>query len=142
MRSERGIPTFRGMEAPGAPENELGTRKLVTLATEQFRLLARAELLHAKLELKEDLAKGMIGIGFGVATIMFVSAGIAALFIAASFFIPIVLWGCALIAAGVLFAIGAMCALISWFRLPKDPLHRTRSRLSEDMEELQEHVRH
>lgn len=142
FHSRQAVTIFRDMEVPGQPERDLRTTRLVSLAMDQVKHLARAEMLHAKLELKQDLAQGVISAGFGIATIVFVSAGVAALFLTGGFALPLVPWASALVTAGALFLLALICAAIAWFRIPKDPLHRTRKRLSEDLEEMQEHLRH
>lgn len=128
------------MEARHEPESRLETRKLMDLAIDQARLLARAELLHAKLELRRELKDLLLGAAFAGAAFAFLSAGIAALFLAGAFALPLFPWGQALLTAGVLFALAATFGAIAFFRAPKSPLSKTRERLMHDFEKLKEQL--
>jgi predicted ABC-class ATPase len=70
----------------------LSTVELIRHAIEEAKLLARAEVLHAKKELREELHRGVVaGILLGSAGALAL-AGLAALFVAAGLALPLAAW--------------------------------------------------
>ena len=111
----------------------LPTSELVRLALEEARLLARAEILHAKQELKGELksakASGIL-IGAGGA---FALCSIAVLLVALALAIPIAEpLAVALVGVVALLAGGGM-TLVGVRKLPRQPLPKTQERLKRDM---------
>jgi len=109
------------------------TSELVRLALEEARLLARAEVLHAKQELKSELrsatASGiLIGTG-GAAVLCAISVLLVAL--ALLFHLPEPL-AVALVGAVVL-VVGVGAALAGVRKLPRQPLPKTQERLKRDV---------
>ncbi len=122
------------------PERELSTSELIRHALDEARLLARAEVAHARLELREELrAARAAGIALGVAATLGL-CGLALLFVALAAALPLELWGAASIVALVLFAIAGIAAAIGARRFPKRPLERTRSRLLDDLQVTRERL--
>lgn len=115
-----------------APERELSTSQLFRHAIEETRLLARAEVEHAKLEVKAELREAMTaGIALGVGAVLAV-CGLTLLFVAVAVALPMAEWGAALIVGGVLLLIAAISAAMGQRRLPKKPLRRTQQRLKKN----------
>ena len=128
------------MESRILPEKGLTTNELFRHAMREARLLAKAEVLHAKMELTEEVRAARwsgICLGGGGALAL---AGLAMLFVAGAAALALPLWAGALIGAGVAFVLAAVLAAIGWVRLPKKPMRHTRERLSMDLEELREHL--
>ena len=112
---------------------ELSTVELVRRALDETRLLARAEVLHAKQELKEELrAAKASGILLGAGLTLGL-CGLTILFVAIVVALPIAEWASALIVGGALILLAAALALAGVKRLPKKPLEHTQERLKEDV---------
>jgi Flp pilus assembly protein TadB len=111
----------------------LSTAELVRHAIEEARLLARAEVLHAKKELQEELkAARTAGILLGAGAVLAL-VGLCALFIAVGLALPLAAWlGVLLVGLAVLVA-GGVLALMGSKRLPKKPLVHTQERLKTDL---------
>ncbi|MGZ3458051.1 MAG: phage holin family protein [Archangium sp.] len=128
------------MESRMLPEKGLTTNELFRHAMREARLLAKAELLHAKVELTEEVRAARLSgmcLGGGAALAL---VGLAMLFVAGAAALALPLWAGALIGAGVALVLAAVFAAIGWVKLPKQPLRHTRERLSMDLEELREHL--
>ena len=122
------------------PEKELSTNELVRRAMSEARLLAKAELLHAKVELAQEVrAARAVGIfaGSGAALAL---VGLAMLFVAGAAALALPLWAAALLAAGVAFVLAAVLGAVAWTKLPKKPMRHTLERMSMDLEELRQHI--
>jgi putative superfamily III holin-X len=109
------------------------TSELVRLALEEARLLARAEVLHAKQELKSELkaakASGiLIGAGGAVAL-----CSISVLLVALALLFPIAEPLAVAIVGVAVLVIGVGLALAGVRKLPRKPLPRTQERLKRDM---------
>jgi 4-hydroxybenzoate polyprenyltransferase len=108
------------------------TAELIRHALEEAKLLAKAEVIHAKQEMKEEL-KGLKL--FAILTGISVALGLcalSALFVALGLLIPLpASGGVAVVGAGLL-VIAALVALVGWRKLPKKPLPRTQERLRQD----------
>lgn len=117
-----------------SPERELSTAQLFRHALEETKLLARAEVEHAKLEMKAELREALTaGIAIGVGAVLGL-CGLTLLFMAIVVALPIVEWGAALIVGGALLFIAAISAAIGVRRLPKKPMDRTQQRLKRNVE--------
>ncbi|OJT17505.1 hypothetical protein BO221_45610 [Archangium sp. Cb G35] len=122
------------------PEKELSTNELVRRAMSEARLLAKAELLHAKVELAQEVrAARAVGLfaGSGAALAL---VGLAMLFVAGAAALALPLWAAALLAAGVAFVLAAVLGAIAWTKLPRKPMRHTLARMSMDLEELRQHI--
>lgn len=114
-------------------EQERSTRALLEHATREAKLLAQAEILHAKLELRDELRKAVgAGIALGTAAVLGL-CGLTLLFVAVAFALPIAGWGASLIVGLALLTISGIAAAIGYRKLPKKPMQRTRERLLEDV---------
>jgi len=115
------------------PERDLATSELLRHAIAEVKLLARAEILHARLEMKRELRLGMrAGILLGVAVTLGL-CGLALLFVTLALALPMAAWGGALVVGLGLLIIAAITGAIGAKLLPKKPMERTRSRLMEDV---------
>lgn len=107
----------------------LSTAELVRLALSETRLLVKAELLHAKKELREEVMAArvsgiLLGVGFTLAL-----CGLAALFVAIGLALPLSAWlGVLLVGVAMLLIAGGL-AFAGIKRLPKKPLPHTQERL-------------
>ena len=126
------------MEASG-PERDLSTVELVRRAVEESRLLVKAEILHAKKEVREELSAALAsGVLFGVAATL-VLAGLAVLFVMIALALPVPeVAGCAIVGCFLLLVAGVL-ALLGYRRAPRRPLERTRSSLKADLTLAREH---
>ncbi len=116
----------------------LSTAELVRHALAEAKLLAKAEVLHAKKELREELhAARTAGILLGVALTLAL-CGLAALFVALGLVLPVgAALGVLLVGAGILL-IGGGLAWAGSKRLPRKPLPHTQERLKTDFERARE----
>lgn len=116
------------------------TAKLVRQALEEARLLAKAEVMHAKAELRGELkAAKASGIFLGAAGALGV-CGLALLLVALALALPLPgAPGALLVGAGV-FLVAAVLGFLGVRRLPKKPLARTQQRLREDLTLAKEHL--
>ena len=128
------------MESWKVPEKELSTNELARRAMSEARLLAKAELLHAKVELTQELraarASGVL-LGGGAALAL---VGLSLLFVAGADALALPLWAGALLGAGVAFLLAALLAAVGWTKLPKKPMRHTVERMSMDFEELRQYL--
>jgi hypothetical protein len=109
------------------------TSELVRLALEEAQLLARAEVLHAKEELRAELksakASGiLIGAG-GVAALCAISVLLVALGLLIPISEPLAV---ALVGVAVL-VVGGGLALAGVRKIPRKPLPKTQERLKRDV---------
>lgn len=109
------------------------TGELVRHALEETRLLVKAELLHAKQELRDEV-KGartagiLLGITLGLAL-----SALTLLFVALALALPMSEPVAVLVVAAALLVVGGLLGAIAWKRLPKKPLERTQERLKLDL---------
>jgi len=128
------------MESWTRPEKDLSTNELVRRAMTEARLLAKAELLHAKVELAHEVnAARVSGMLLGVAGALSLVV-LTLLLTAAADALALPLWAGALVVAGVVLVLAAVCAAVGWGKLPKKPMRHTLERLAMDLEELKQHV--
>jgi putative superfamily III holin-X len=111
----------------------MSTSELVRLALEEAQLLARAEVLHAKQELKAELKAAKVSgilIGAGSAAAL---CAVAVLLVALALLFPISEpLAVAIVGAGVL-VVGGGLALAGVRKLPRQPLPKTQERLKRDV---------
>jgi uncharacterized membrane protein YqjE len=119
----------------------MSTVELVRHAMTEMKLLVRAEVLHARTELKEELQEARTaGILLGGALFL-APAGLAVALMAIVLALPEPRWLPALVLGIVVLAGAGLLAVLAMKKLPKHPLARTRDRLKLDWmltrEELQ-----
>jgi hypothetical protein len=110
----------------------LSTAELVRHALDESRLLVRAELLHAKKELREELkAARTAGILLGAGAVLSLMA-LACLFVAAGLALPLGEPWDVLVMGVALLALSGLLLFLGVKRLPKKPLPHTQERLKMD----------
>ncbi len=128
------------MESRRTPEAGMSTNELVRRAMNEARLLAKAELLHAKVELREEVRAARLSGVFGGSAAALALVGLALLLTAGADALAMPLWAGALLVAGGVFILAAVCAAVAWVKLPKKPMRHTLERLSMDLEELRQQL--
>ena len=119
----------------------MSTVELVRHAMTEMKLLVRAEMLHARAEMKEELREARnAGILVGLALLLApAGVGVAAMAIVLAFSAEP--WVAPLVLGALLLLVAALLAFLAVKRLPKKPMSRTRDRLKLDWmltrEELQ-----
>jgi uncharacterized membrane protein YqjE len=112
----------------------LSTAELIKHAFAEAKLLVKAEVLHAKKELREEIkAARTSGILIGAA-ITLVLCGLAALFVAIGLALPVTDWLGVLLAGVVILLIAGGLAWLGVKKLPRKPLPHTQERLKTDFE--------
>jgi len=119
----------------------MSTVELVRHAMTEMKLLIRAEALHARTELRQELKEARnAGILLGAALFL-APAGLAVSLMAIVLALPDRQWIWALVLGVVVLAFAALLVFLAVSKLPKHPLARTRDRLKLDWmltrEELQ-----
>ncbi len=116
----------------------LSTAELIRHAIEEARLLARAEVLHAKKELQGELkAARTAGILLGAGGVLGLVA-LTALFVAVGLVLPVAQWLGVLLVGVVLLLLAGGLAFTGVKRLPKKPLPHTQERLKTDITRTRE----
>ncbi len=116
----------------------LSTAELIRHAIEEARLLARAEVLHAKKELQEELkAARTSGILLGAGGVLGL-VGLAALLVTVGLVLPLAQWLGVLLVGIFLVLLAGGLALAGYKRLPKKPLVHTQERLKTDLTRTRE----
>ncbi|QSQ22245.1 phage holin family protein [Pyxidicoccus parkwayensis] len=112
----------------------LSTAELIRHALTESRLLVRAELLHAKKELRDEMkAARTAGIFIGAGAVLSLIA-LSCLFVGAGLAIPLgEPWNVLLLGVVVL-AISGLLLFLGVKRLPKKPLPHTQERLKMDFQ--------
>jgi Flp pilus assembly protein TadB len=139
-RGDAAVERRQAVESWKMPEKDLSTNELVRRAMSEARLLAKAELLHAKVELAQEVRAARtsgVFVGGGAALAL---VGLAMLFVAGAAALALPLWAGALIAAGVAFVLAAVLGAIAWTKLPRKPMRHTLERMSMDLDELRQHM--
>lgn len=109
------------------------TSELVRLALEEARLLARAEVLHAKQELKGELKAAKVSgilIGAGSAAVL---CAVSVLLVALALLFPISEPLAVAIVGAAVLVLGGGLALAGVRKLPRKPLPKTQERLKRDV---------
>lgn len=110
----------------------LSTTELVRHALAEMKLLVKAEVLHAKKELREEVrAARTSGILLGAGGVLALVA-VTLLFVAVALALPLAGWLAALLVGVALLLIAAGLAFAGLKRLPKKPLPHTQERLKTD----------
>lgn len=119
----------------------MSTADLFRHALEETRLLARAEVLHARQEIREELRSvKAAGIALG-ATAVIALCGIALLLVAAALAIPLREPFSALIVGGACLLAAAGGGLFAMRKMPRKPLEITQGRVRRDMSMAKEELR-
>ncbi len=119
----------------------MSTADLFRHALEETRLLARAEVLHARQEIREELRSvKAAGIALG-ATAVLAICGIALLLVAAALAIPLREPFSALIIGGACLLVAVAGGLFAMRKVPKKPLEITQSRVRRDVSMAREELR-
>lgn len=113
--------------------------QMVKEAIDEARVLAKLEVALAKNELKQEVAE------LKHAAIAFGAAGVSAILMLMMICLAVVLaiggqWWVAFIGAGIFLLVGIVMGLVGFSVLPKQPLERTRRRLTTDLNQLKERV--
>lgn len=119
----------------------MSTVDLIRHAMTEMKLLVRAEVVHARTELKSELREARnAGILIGMALCL-APAGLAIALLAVVFALPFEQWVSTLVLGVLVLALAGLLGLLAVKRLPRRPLARTRDRLKLDWmltrEELQ-----
>ena len=119
----------------------MSTPDLVRHAMTEMKLLVRAEVVHARAELKQELREARnAGILFGAALFL-APAGLGIALMAIVLALPVVQWASAVVLGLVVLLLAGLLVFLAVKRLPRQPLARTRDRLKLDWmltrEELQ-----
>lgn len=114
-------------------ERSRSTPDLLRHVLDEAKLLARAEVMVARLEVKAELnrAKGA-AIALGIAFALALSA-LTLFFVTIALALPIADWGGTLILAVVVLIFAGIVAAVGARLLPKKPMQRTQERLNEDL---------
>ena len=114
--------------------HELPTRELVKQALEEAKLVARAELLHAKSELRAELAAAKVSAFFLLPAAVLGLCALAVIFVLIAMAIPLPAVAGLAIVAGALCVITALVASVGIARVPKKPMKHTLARLEKYLE--------
>ncbi len=110
----------------------LSTADLIRHALAEAKLLVKAEVLHAKKELREEIkAARTSGILLGAGGVLGL-VGLTLLFVALGLALPLGPALGTLVVGAVLLLIAGLCVFMGVKRLPKKPLPHTQERLKED----------
>ncbi|MGZ6081369.1 MAG: phage holin family protein [Myxococcaceae bacterium] len=110
----------------------MSTVELVRHAMTEMKLLIRAEMLHARMELKAELREARnAGIMIGIAVFLG-PAGLAVALMALVLGLPIAQWLSALLLGILVLLVAGLLAFLAVKRLPRSPLAKTRDRLKLD----------
>jgi hypothetical protein len=111
---------------------EKSTAELIRNALDEVKLLAKAEVLHAKQEMRDEVVRakkagilGGLSLGLGL-------CGLAVLFVALALALP---WSealAALVVGLVLVIFAGLAAVLARRSLPKRPLQKTQERIRTD----------
>ncbi len=120
----------------------LSTAELIRHAIEEARLLARAEVLHAKKEMQEELKSARSsGILLGAGAVLGLMA-LAALLVTVGLALAVPLgdkeWLGVLLVGAFLLLLSGGLAFAGYKRLPKKPLPHTQDRLKTDIARTRE----
>ncbi|HYO56134.1 phage holin family protein [Archangium sp.] len=116
----------------------LSTAELIRHAVEEARLLARAEVLHAKKELRQELkAVRTSGILLGAGGVLGL-LGLAALLVTVGLALPLAQWLGVLLVGVLLLLLSGGLAFAGYKRVPKKPLPHTQERLKTDITRTRE----
>jgi Flp pilus assembly protein TadB len=116
----------------------LSTAELIRHALTEAKLLVKAEVLHAKKELREEIkAARTSGILLGAGSVLAL-CGLAVLFVVIGLALPLSPWLGVLLVGVAILLIAAGLAWAGVKKLPKKPLPHTQERLKADFERARE----
>jgi len=109
------------------------TTELLKQAVVELKMLAKAELLHARIELKEELLRARSsGVLLGCCVGLLI-CGVSVAFVGLALVLPIAEPAAAFIVAGLLLGVAAVCGIAGYRGLPKRPMQKTQERIKEDL---------
>lgn len=116
----------------------LSTPELIRHALAETRLLVKAEVMHAKKELRQELqAAKLAGILLGAGAVLALTS-LAVLFVALGLALPLGAAVGVLIVGAVLLAVAGLLLFLGTKRIPKKPLVHTQERLKTDFQMTRE----
>ena len=110
----------------------MSTAALLYQAMSEIKLLARAEVLHAQLELKEERRRARTAgvlLGIGLA---FFSCAVSVALVGVALALPISKTAAAFLVAGFVLAVGLVCSALAYKRWPRKLMQRTQNRIKDD----------
>jgi uncharacterized membrane protein YqjE len=110
----------------------MSTLELVRHGMTEMKLLVRAEVLHARTELKEELKEARTAFILLAGALFLAPAGLAVALTFIVLALPEPRWVPALVLAVVVLGLAALLAFLAIRKMPKQPLARTRDRLRLD----------
>lgn len=118
----------------------MSTRELVRHVIDEARIVARAEALHAKAELELELKRARMAAIFLVPAAVLALCALVLGLAVVGFALPVVNVGAFAIVGGFCLIVAVWLGLAGWMKLPKKPMHRTRSRLEHWVEITKEEL--
>lgn len=112
---------------------KLSTPDLFRHLLEEARLLARAEVLVMREELRRELIRARIAAILGGVALVLALSGVALLLVAVAAALPLALWLGALIVGVVLLLIAGGLGFLAYRKAPTQPMERTQTRLKQDL---------
>jgi uncharacterized protein YhhL (DUF1145 family) len=119
----------------------LRTRDLIGHAVTEAKLVARAEVLHARAELKDEAQNAKLMAVFLVPALTLALCALAVLFVLVAMALPLPRVAALAIVFGFLVIVSGVLAALAYARLPKKPMGHTLERLSKYLE-VREELRH
>ena len=112
---------------------QMSTAALLKQAMSEIKLLARAEVLHARLELEEARhrarAAGVL-LGIGLA---FFSCAVSVALVGVALALPISKTAAPFLVAGFVLAVGLICSAVAYKRWPRKLMQKTQNRIKDDL---------
>jgi uncharacterized membrane protein YqjE len=134
------------MDTPDRQQDEaqlraLRTRDLMGHAVTEAKLVARAELLHARAELKDELSNVKWVALFAAPALVLLLCALAVLFVLVALALPLPPVAALAIVFGVLVIAAGVLGFLAKARLPNKPMRHTVERLSRYLE-IREDLKH
>ncbi len=120
-------------QATQPPLQAISTPALMRQAISEIKLLAKAEMLHARLELQDELREARragVMLGCSVALLL---CGLSVALVGIALTLPLAEWAAAFLVAALLLALGAVCGVVGYRCVPRKPLQKTQQRIKEDL---------
>ena len=118
----------------------LSTLDLVKHALTEARLLARAEILYAKHELKQELAQVKTAALFGGVSVVLGLCAVSVLLVSLALALPFAPWLSALLVGGVLLVAAGVLGYLAVKKIPTKILEHTQARLRQDVKVAREQL--
>jgi hypothetical protein len=118
----------------------LSTGELIHHALEEARLLAKAEVLAARQELKAEISSAKTSAVLGGAALALATGGLSVLFVAVALVIPLAEPVSAVIVGAALWVLAGLLGYAGFKSLPRKPLPRTQERIKEDVKLTREQL--